>query len=520
MTVWHRLRRWVAGISKTEVAALSVTMTLLASSLVVSSVWDIGTVDRLGAADQGGTGGDSAATDGTGPIDGTAVPSGSATPDGIGGSGAISGSGPSTPGRVGPPSSLTGPTSGPGSSPAPGAPLRATDQGVDSSQVKIGFVINNLGGLQASGQAQGQRDDVRQVIAAYVDYVNKTGGIAGRKVTPEIVEQDPLNPNTVQAACVELGEQKKVFGVVDPLSTAPCYALKYKLPHTTENLQRTQDLLKRAPYEASTFINIDRTDRNWVYGANDAGFFQTAYDGRPATFGLLAHANTEPGPGHVEQVLKPALRDIGVKIAAEYRITPNPARAASEMAQAVLAMKQANVTRMFLSVGFLDVTNFLNQAEAQEFRPKYFASDLGAHTQNFQAQNFNPKQWENTQAITSTHSGQSAAGKPISPATKQCSDILKAAGLPGIKDEGDLIGITYCDTFFLMVQAARNVGPELTRRAWGAALQGLGDFPSAYTARSNYRRDKFDGGDDVAYIRWRSSCRCWVQTSNFKRGFG
>ncbi|MGQ0433309.1 MAG: hypothetical protein ACT452_12970 [Microthrixaceae bacterium] len=500
MNTWRRFLRWSDGISKAEVAALSVAVTLVAAMSVAYPIRSDRASVGAGSATDLGFGEDEFGA-------GNGAEGGDVGPGGTGAGG--TGRGGTGPGGTGP-----GGT-GPG-----GTTLRATDQGVTATEVKIGFVINNLGGLQGSGMAQGLREDVQDVVEAYVSRVNKTGGIGGRKVKAEFAQQDPLNANSVQAACVELAEQKKVFGVVNPIGTDPCYALKYKLPHTTENLQRQKDLLKRAPYEASTYINGDRSDLNWVHEANAAGFFTKEYDGRPPVFGLLAHANTEPGPGHVEETLKPALKSIGVEIAAEYRITPNPARAASEMALAVEAMKQKGVTRMFLSIGFIDVTNFLNQAESQLFRPKYFASDLGSHTQNFQAQNFNPTQWDNTEAVTSTHSGQSAAGKPLSAAAKACSDILVAEGVPGIKDDSDLIAITYCDTFFVMVAAARAAGPELTRPAWGQALQQLGEFPSAYTALSVFGPNKFDGGDKVARIRWRSSCRCWVQVSDFKPGFG
>jgi ABC-type branched-subunit amino acid transport system substrate-binding protein len=517
MITWRRLRRWLDSISKLEVASLSMAFTLLAALTVAyplqapRTAGDDTGLSATGAGQDSG-GFDSDAGSGLDPNGAASAAggagaggngSGAAGPSGLGGNGTGGGAG------------TTG-TTRPG---GPTVPLRATDQGVDATSVKVGFVINNLGGLQQSGYAQGLRGDARQVIQAYVDKVNATGGLSGRKVAPVIAEQDPLNANSVQAACVQLGEQDKVFGVVDPLSTDPCYALKYKLPHTTENLARRTDLLKRAPYEASTFINVDRSDVNWVHEAQAAGFFAKEYDGRPPVFGLLAHVNTEPGPGHVEQTLKPELDRAGVRIAAEYRITPNPAKAATEMAQAVFAMSQAGVTRMFLSVGFLDVANFLNQADGQNFFPKYFASDLGAHTQDFQAANFNPHQWDGTEGVTSTHSGQSAAGKPLSAEAKACSAILEAAGLPGIKDESDLVGITYCDTFFLLVAAARAVGPELTRKAWGQALQRLGPFPSAYSALSVFAPNKFDGGDKVARVRWKSSCRCWVQESDFKQGY-
>ncbi|HZQ26134.1 MAG TPA: hypothetical protein VFA94_00425 [Acidimicrobiales bacterium] len=518
MNTWRRLIRWLDSISKVEVASLSVALTLLVAATIAYPLRAQRTLN------DSGTTGVAAGPDGS--TDGTAV-------DGSGGTGAGGGLNPDgTPvagnGGTGAAGGPGGPGSGPGGTPTsavpgtPGggsAPLRATDQGVDAQQVKVGFVINNLGGLQASGYAQGLRSDVKQVIQAYVDKINNTGGLSGRKVLPVFAEQDPLNANSVQAACVQLGEQDKVFGVVDPLSTDPCYAVKYKLPHTTENLTRKQALLDRAPYEASTFIDIDRSDVDWVREAASAGFFKTEYDGRAPVFGLLADMSTDPGPGHVEQTLKPELDKAGVKIAAEYRIDPNPAKGATQMAQAVLAMKQAGVTRMFLSTGFLQVANFLNQAQSQQFFPKYFASDLGAHTQDFQAQNFNPNQWDGTQGVTATHSGQTAAGKPISPQTKACSDILVAAGVPGVKDESDLIAITYCDTFFLLTTAARAVGPNLTRKAWGQALQKLGAFPSAYSELSIFGPNKFDGGDKIARVQWHASCRCWQQISDFKPGF-
>ena len=120
-------------------------------------------------------------------------------------------------------------------------------------------------------------------------------------------------------------------------------------------------------------------------------------------------------------------------------------------------------------------------------------------------------------AITNLFTGR----KETSAQNKKCSKILTDAGLPGIDNSypnADAAAI--CDYFFIMVNLAESVGPDLTRAKWAQASQTRNTFEGAYVPASTFGPNRTNGGDLVHTLVWRADCTCYRSTSPLRRGAG
>ena len=71
-----------------------------------------------------------------------------------------------------------------------------------------------------------------------------------------------------------------------------------------------------------------------------------------------------------------------------------------------------------------------------------------------------------------------------------------------------------------MLAAAKLAPRNLTRATWGAALQHVGDFTSAFFESVRYEQGVTTGGGrKLAVIEWRKSCACYHQVRGFKTSY-
>jgi ABC-type branched-subunit amino acid transport system substrate-binding protein len=521
MRVGMQLRLWLAEAPASQVVAttlvIGAVVALLVASLYPSDDGAGTTLDAAGgsfsadgASGDGGVGGDGGSgTDVLG--DGTEAGGGTA---GLGGAGGRSG---------------TGGTGGGSGGSAGGAPVRltASDTGVTADSIKVGFLVVNLAGLNATGQALGLRGDIEQVIDAYVAEVNKAGGINGRKVVAVKRRTDTTSQGDGIAACTQMLEDEKVFGVVDTFATVyqavqRCFTIDGKAPFSHSYLLSEAFQAAGGGYDVGAPRNIDRAAREWVAGAKADGFLKGGEN-----VGVITDT-CEPSHGVVRDVLVPGIKAAGAGSVKQVDIDCDTSSQSSQVPNAVLQLKVAGVTHMFLAVSFLAATNFTINADSQAWRPKYFVSDFYGLTTDLFSKNFSPNQFDGVHAVTSTYSGQQAAGRPISAGAKKCGDMLVRHGLPGISDinrDAEALGI--CDQFVdVFVAAAKEAGPNLTRPGWAQAVGRLGKLEVASNDSTTFRPGKYSGGDTIASIEWRADCPyaayrpspCWVALTGFRPG--
>ena len=411
------------------------------------------------------------------------------------------------------------PTPGSAASPAPGVTATtgpvtrtASDQGVTADTIKVGFLLVSFANLDAAGFAFGQRQDREAAIKAYVDDLNKRGGIHGRKVVYTIVKSDPFNAAANRQSCVKLTADEKVFAVLNGGgavgSNVACYA-DAKVPNIFATSQTVSEALYRKGngYLVAMGASGTRSLLNWALFALDTG----AIGPGKGKLGILSD-ECPPDPEMMEQDFKPFLRSKGVDVV-EARVSCDIGLAQQQVPGAVLQMRQAGVTQMFFAVLFPSAQSFIQQAEAQGFKPKYHVSDFWALNTDFSAKNFPADAFDGTKSISFSHSGEEPARVPYSDPVKRCGKILSDAGLPGITNQmgTDAEIIVLCDSFTLWEQAAKRAPVNLTRADWVQSLSTFGPYATAYAERAVYAPGKFNGGDSYSLLEWRKSCSCWVQ---------
>ena len=123
----------------------------------------------------------------------------------------------------------------------------ASDQGVTPATIKVGFLLPSFANLDAAGFAFGQRQDREAFIKAFVDDVNRNGGIHGRRVVHTVVKSDPFNAAASRQSCIKLTTDEKVFAVMNSGgalgSNVVCYA-EAKVP----NIFATSQTVSEAQY--------------------------------------------------------------------------------------------------------------------------------------------------------------------------------------------------------------------------------------------------------------------------------
>lgn len=506
MSVFMRIRLWARHAPAWQVAFTAVMSVLLAAALV-ALVLPGDTGDHHGPTEAlaatGGSGSNQATVEGasdaaaTGPGATAAATGATAT-----GGGALT--------RTGAAKSSTGAAGATGASGPAAVKLTASDVGVTPATVKIGFLIAQVGGLDQAGFALGLRTDMEAVIKAYIDDLNAHGGVAGRQVTYVTTKVDPLTPSNQRAACLSMTEDQKVFAVLDSASTLGaqelCYGAEHHTPYFDTGLSTVNaDYVKQSfPYQVSTSQDGTRQVVNWANYVGSRG----AFTGHK--LGVLAD-DCAPDPDIVNHDLKPAL--------AKYSVDPfvvtlscDSSTAQQQIPNAVLQMRRAGVDLVFPGTIFTNVQVFLQAASAQQWHPKYSASDWYGMSLDLFTAHFPTDEWNGTQAVTSSHGGEVKAGKPLPPPIVGCNKVLAKENVPPITDyNGDSEALVHCDSVRLFAAAMAKAGANPTRLSWANAVQQLGAFDTGFTASATFKPGKVEGGDSLALAQWSGDCSCYTQ---------
>lgn len=394
-------------------------------------------------------------------------------------------------------------------------------KGVTDDEIVIGLSTRDAAATSAtagelSGGVTEEGTPIDKVQAAIIDYINETGGIAGRQVKPVYAFYDITQSNAKadrqrqqQAMCVSWTEDNEVFAMVN--THAATHELWFDCARESETpflasitvavpSQEQFDAMSDYWYTPPLMI-ADHREQAVTSFLLDHGFFEEG-----AKVGLMI----EDTPGiraGVENGLKPVLDEAGIEIAAEIVY---PDYLESPWPNYVLQLQMAGVTHVLMSATHGSVwstVGMMNAAQDQGYFPKW-----GVGSDNlpfaFAALGAPNEQIENVMAAGWIPGFDTGDPESQSAAAEECESIMTEIG--ATPREGDQV----CELLFFL-RAAFEHAPELSPSGLAEGTAALGDsYQSVMTGGgvTEFGPGRHDGPAEATLLAWSEECTCLAYT--------
>jgi ABC-type branched-subunit amino acid transport system substrate-binding protein len=381
--------------------------------------------------------------------------------------------------------------------------LAATDQGVTATTVRLGVVLLDIQALEplGFGVPHYSPQDQQEQYQAFIDEVNKSGGLLGRRLVPVYKTFNALDNNgatSAGAVCAQLAEDERVFAAVGILGSGinECLGIQHAIPSITDGAEIAEAYRKSNHLIISPLATLERGAANWGDMTFRAGLLTGHKSG--TVYG------DAPDDSRPEGALVQALKADGHTVTYRAKLSADASTAQSQIPVEIRKMQSAGVDTVFLSTNFVLALQWVQSAEQQNYRPRYMVSDVGALTAEGLVRNMGSS-FDNAYAFT----GHTSV-LPEGPEDGACRKTFNtgtgnryAAGneSPGLR--------AFCGMIKEFAAGARAAGPNLTRPAFARAVQGLGSLSLPAVLRGSFTSGKTDFGDWQRPMRWALSCRCY-----------
>jgi ABC-type branched-subunit amino acid transport system substrate-binding protein len=474
---------------------------------------------------------------------GTTVPLSSQVAQGQGPSSDLTAGGPtdgglgpsSAPGSVAGPRGATnnnapgaGPTAGQGTTTTPGSvqplpgqagTIGASAPGVTRSTITIGMLTaSGAGAYQRSlGFDKGATGDQIAMVRSVVDWLNKRGGIGGRKVRVVVHDIKPTDAasdqsTTYQAACTTFTQDNKVFAVASILSTVPpnFYECLRKqgvtvvtaIPQVSSRFfQQYAGFVYSPPSPSYTRILAQSVDALW-----DDGWLKAS-----SKVGVVGFDSPDARAA-VTDGLIPALKRRGLSLV-DGLYTATDTSSAAEYNGGVLKFKTNQVDRVFFAPGGQPIL-FALAAEQAAYHPLYeigtleYPGPVAATLPAAQMRGAAGLGWSPDLDLSNA-----SAAKVPTPAKAMCKDAVRSANQDLTTGTTLAIATWICDDWFFLrdvLAGATVINPSTFR----AAVERLGStFRSATTFGTAFGPGRSDGAASYRLNKYNESCSCFAYAS-------
>ena len=416
-----------------------------------------------------------------------------------------------------------GPAAAPASGqarPAAAAGGGASDVGVTAASVKVGFLLLDVGQLGRLGVNAPVVDPalLRRSNQAYVDEINASGGIHGRKIEAVFQNYDLTSAESQRAACLALTEDQKVFAVIGEFTTTDanlCVTQEHRTPLISTGGAGIADEVY-ADSRGLLFTKYPRGSRQMVHLVAELDRSKLL-EGKK--IGIVNQRSNDPA-GTVGDALEAELDRRGREVVHRADFSADNGEAASQVPVEVQQFRAKGADVLLLLANTVVNTQVAQAAESQAFRPRYYVTDWNYMNSDTGAQNM-PASFDGSLGFTHARAYEFRAGLPPTPAGKRCVEIYRrrTGGSTAPEQLSYQSVTTACAQVGELAAGLRGAGPSLTRPALSQALQRAGGgIPEvdAWWARGSYAAGKFDFADQVRIQRWRSGCRCWTPEGSFR----
>ena len=411
---------------------------------------------------------------------------------------------------------------------------RASDRGVSPNEIALGLVASKSDSLAQFGWSPDYENTQEAMVRPFVEEINASGGIDGRKLVVKVSEYNATSEDEMQAACVEQAEDFKVFASLAVWSFGymgeACMGEK-QVPLLTGDPGLGYDISgKPKTWVRRTTINKERAVRNFadwlvstkrVKGSDRIG---------------VTYTDVPEDRKMVYEVFVPYLKQKGLNVVEVAGSSVGTYESGSTEAQAMTLKFKANNVQVVLPVAsFLHNYLFLVQADAIAYKPKYFVTDIGSLT--LDVVDFYPlSQWQGVEGFTVWRTGDHPlTDLPNTPAYKECLRVYQSRGGKFDPDPNDStrpewtqvwnVG-SLCGLLHQFAEAVHRAGVNPTRKGFLAAIDSLRAWNDrvAVTEKLTFTPSKLDGADMFAVIRFSPACGsgnsvgCYKQVEGFRKG--
>lgn len=401
-------------------------------------------------------------------------------------------------------------------------------QGVTDTTVKVGFIgldEASAGSAMAAFGGTAPQANTRAQMESIVEWINKRGGIAGRKIVPVYAERKAADAdgNADTSRCTRFTQDEKVFAVVADFvgSAVACYAKARTLL-----LVDNQVLSARTDYAAlSPYVwNPGLPTAEGGYQALFDGLIAQGYFAKDSKLGMVMY--DDPATHHAyDHIVVPALRSINYKVTdpvfiTRPRSTSDNGEWAAQIHNAQLKFRTHGVDRVvFMMPGGGAPVVFMNQAESQGYRPVYGLSSydgpgflLQGKIPDAQLRGSMGAGFQQMVDVDQQRSDPYPSGR----AEIQCQQAVASSGTQAKTRPEAFAGEYLCDGAFLLQAAAQGLGSALSVPSWAAAAERLGrSFQATYSLPGGtvFGPGLRAGGGSYRYLRFLDDCRCFRYTS-------
>lgn len=437
-------------------------------------------------------------------LSGTAAGPGTTT-DGLGLSGTAGGTPGDGPGTNGPVPQGAGSTDrtgvGPGVNPQPGQPSAGGTSGgaaggvtsgssgsriLSPSVVKVGlqYSSNASATLSALGSSsQGRSGDPKASYHAVINYVNKHGGVAGRRMQAVFDDVDATaSPSRMsQQSCTKWSQDERV-SVALPASAVQDNALlrtcmgKAGIPVMYGNVfstTRANSFASSPLWLESIGTSLESYARTYVAGLARQGFFKGGKVG-------VVYYESPDFKAALQSALLPALKQAGVPAPEIYAANISGAsdlsNGSAQMSSAVLNFRSAGVNKVMFFEPWVGYFTFLKAAENQGYFPQYALTSQSAPEVMMSLGLASAASLKNAKLVSWWPLADVRdISKYLGPRQQLCQSIYRNAGVTIPSDRTAFGGLlNLCENILLVADAYRGAPAQLRALDFTLGLERLG----------------------------------------------
>ena len=395
-------------------------------------------------------------------------------------------------------------------------PTAVPDSSRITTPIQIGiFITKNASTFyDSAGLSAVSLGDTQKVAQLVVDEVNRTGGIAGRKVVPvwAVIDATSTTPadQQEQAACSTWTEDAHVFAAVSPLENGNGPLMACLQRRGVAFLQENEvmfddgDFAQRSLLYTPGMVSGTRAAAIYADRLQALGYFD-----KGTRLGIVRD-DTEQAKRAVADQLRPGLRRAGIT-PVEEAVVPYPA-AGDQVAQVqniVLRFKAENIDHiLFFESGAGAALYFMPAAEAQAYRPRYALTSYDGP--NVLAATVPAAQLARAVGVGWYPATDANDGlQHVNAGGKRCLDLMAKGGQSPTSGTAALVAFTYCDGLFLLQQALKGAAATADNLRTGTRALGS-TFLAGRTYATDFSSGRRDGASLERDVRFDVACSCFV----------